>query len=143
MLIGLTTGVAAGLAAHAALGADDPRLASFVRFIAQPAGQIFLRLLFMLVVPLIFAALVMGVVGLGDLRSLGRIGLKTLAYTVAVSAIAVVLGVFLVNTLRPGEGISPELKARLTEGAAERASALSAASAPKTGIDLLIQIVPS
>jgi DAACS family dicarboxylate/amino acid:cation (Na+ or H+) symporter len=143
MFFGLTIGVAAGLAAHAALGADDPRLAAFVRFVAQPAGQIFLRLLFMLVVPLIFAALVMGVVGLGDLRSLGRIGLKTLAYTVGVSAIAVLLGVFLVNALRPGEGLSEAARQQLLEGAAGRAAALPRTAAPKTGIELLVEIVPA
>jgi len=143
MLIGLTVGVVAGLAAHAALGADDPRLVAFVHYVAQPAGQVFLRLLFMLVVPLIFAALAMGVVGLGDLRSLGRIGLKTLAYTVVVSSIAVLLGVFLVNVLRPGEGLSEAARQRLLEGAAGRAGGLAQAAAPKTGIDLLVEIVPS
>jgi DAACS family dicarboxylate/amino acid:cation (Na+ or H+) symporter len=84
--------------------------------VAQPVGQIFLRLLFMLVVPLLFSALVLGVTGLGDLRHLGRVGAKTLAYTVFVSTIAVLLGVTLVNLLRPGDGISPEMKARLAQG---------------------------
>jgi DAACS family dicarboxylate/amino acid:cation (Na+ or H+) symporter len=96
----------------------------------------------MLVVPLVFAALALGVAGLGDLRSLGRIGLKTLAYTVVVSTIAVLLGLFLVNTVRPGTGVSPDVKRRLLEGAAERAAAITAAPAPKSGIDLLVQIVP-
>src|SRR4029077_2975288 len=114
----------------------------FVRYVTGPIGQIFLRLLFMLVVPLIFSALVLGVAGMGDPRSLGRIGVKTLVYTVVVSAIAVLIGITLVNVLRPGEGISPELKARLTQGAAERAAAVSGGEAPKAGIDLLIEIVP-
>jgi DAACS family dicarboxylate/amino acid:cation (Na+ or H+) symporter len=97
----------------------------------------------MLVVPLIFAALVLGVVGLGDLRSLGRVGLKTLAYTVLVSSIAVGLGIALVNLIRPGEGLAEETRQKLLAGAAERASGLAQAAAPKTGIELLIQIVPS
>jgi len=141
MLLGLAAGVVSGIAAFLLVG-DSPALAAFIRYVTQPAGQIFLRLLFMLVVPLIFSALALGVAGLGDLRSLGRIGLKTLAYTVVVSAIAVLLGIVLVNTLHPGRGMSEETRARLTAGAAERAAAVTGGTAPKTGIDLLVQIVP-
>jgi DAACS family dicarboxylate/amino acid:cation (Na+ or H+) symporter len=142
ILIGGVLGAAAGIAAHYLLGTDDPTLANVIRYGTGPIGQIFLRLLFMLVVPLIFSALVLGVAGMGDPRSLGRVGVKTLAYTVIVSAIAVLIGVTLVNLIRPGAGISPELKARLTEGAAERASAVAGGEAPKTGLDLLVEIVP-
>lgn len=142
ILIGGLLGAAAGVTAHYLFGADNPTLQGFVRYVTGPIGQIFLRLLFMLVVPLIFSALVLGVAGMGDPRSLGRIGVKTLVYTVVVSAIAVLIGITLVNVLRPGEGISPELKARLTQGAAERAAAVAGGEAPKTGIDLLIEIVP-
>jgi Na+/H+-dicarboxylate symporter len=142
MLVGFLVGAAGGVAAFLLLG-DDPALAAFIKNLTQPAGQIFLRLLFMLVVPLIFSALALGVAGLGDLKHLGRIGLKTLAYTACVSAIAVAIGVTLVNTLRPGAGMSEASRARLTAGAAERAATVaSTASAPKTGIDLLVHIVP-
>jgi DAACS family dicarboxylate/amino acid:cation (Na+ or H+) symporter len=141
MLVGGAAGAGAGVAAFLALG-QDPRLEAFVRYVTQPVGQVFLRLLFMLVIPLIFSALALGVAGLGDLRSLGRIGLKMLTYTVAVSAIAVFIGIVLVNAIRPGEGMSEEMRARLTAGAAQRASALSGGTAPRSGLDLLIQIVP-
>ena len=146
-LLGAALGALLGGLAFLAWGAGPGEEAAaplriLLKYVAQPAGQIFLRLLFMLVVPLIFSALVLGVAGLGDLRSLGRVGLKTLAYTVFVSGIAVLLGVLLVNALQPGGGVSPEMRARLTEGAAERAATLSTAAAPKTGLDLLIQIVP-
>ena len=70
---------------------------------------------------------------MGDPRRLGRVGFKTLLYTVLVSAIAVLIGVTLVNVLRPGAGISPELKARLTQGAAERASTLATATRSQDG----------
>jgi dicarboxylate/amino acid:cation (Na+ or H+) symporter, DAACS family len=142
MLLGIGVGVIGGIASffffegHAFLNA-------FIRYVTQPVGQIFIRLLFMLVIPLIFSALALGVAGLGDLRHVGRIGLKTLLYTIAMSAIAVLLGIFLVNTLRPGFGISDDLKARLLSGAAERAASLPApTTVPKTGIDLFIQIIP-
>jgi Na+/H+-dicarboxylate symporter len=141
MLVGGAAGAGAGVAAFLALG-QDPRLEAFVRYVTQPAGQVFLRLLFMLVIPLIFSGLALGVAGLGDLRSLGRIGLKTLAYTVAVSAVAVFIGITLVNTFRPGEGMSDEMRERLLAGAAERASVLSGGVAPRAGLELLVQIVP-
>jgi DAACS family dicarboxylate/amino acid:cation (Na+ or H+) symporter len=105
-------------------------------------GQVFLRLLFMLVLPLLFSSLALGVAGLGDVGRVGRVGLKTLAYTIVVSAIAVVLGVFLVATLRPGDGLSEASRARLLDGAAMRAEGILKAGRPLSGSDFLIQIVP-
>jgi DAACS family dicarboxylate/amino acid:cation (Na+ or H+) symporter len=96
----------------------------------------------MLVVPLVFSALVLGIADLGDVRRLGRIGLKTVVYTVVVSSIAVLLGIGLVNLLRPGDGLDPALQARLSEGSAERIASLTTGKPPATGIDLLVQIVP-
>jgi Na+/H+-dicarboxylate symporter len=141
ILIGGIIGVSAGVLAHFLAG-DDPGLATFIRYVTGPIGQIFLRLLFMLVLPLIFSALVLGVAGMGDPRSLGRIGLKTLAYTAIVSGVAVMIGVSLVNIFRPGEGLPPELKARLAEGAASRTPAPVATPEEKTAVDLIVAIVP-
>ncbi len=143
ILIGGLLGVLLGLVAHFLVPDGTPGLDFAIRA-AQIVGQIFLRLLFMLVVPLIVSALTLGVAEMGDPRELGRVGLKTLAYTVIISAIAVLIGVGLVNLLKPGEGISPDLRARLSAQAAERAATVIAAKdAPKTGVDLLIQIVPT
>lgn len=141
ILIGGALGALLGIAAHLLLG-DDPGLKTFVTYVTGPVGKIFLRLLFMLVIPLLFSALVLGVAGMGDPRNLGRVGAKTLAYTVVVSAIAVLIGITLVNVIRPGDGISPELRQRLLAGAAERSANLSTAAAPATGMDLLTNIVP-
>jgi len=141
MLLGGVLGAAGGVLAHLTLR-SSPLLEAVVRYVTQPVGQIFLRLLFMLVIPLIFSALVMGVAGLGDLRRLGRIGLKTLAYTVVVSSIAVILGVLLVNLLRPGDGLPIEQRAALTASAAERAATFATTAAPRTGIDFLVHLVP-
>jgi Na+/H+-dicarboxylate symporter len=156
MLIGGLVGIGGGLLAHflagpppavapgapAATGSGSPLLDGFIHYVTQPIGQVFLRLLFMLVLPLIFTALALGVAGLGDVRSLGRVGVKTLLYTVVVSAIAVVIGLTLVNLLRPGDGISEATRARLAAGAGERAATITGGAAPKTGLDLLVQIVP-
>jgi DAACS family dicarboxylate/amino acid:cation (Na+ or H+) symporter len=142
MLIGLVLGAGGGALAHFAFH-GAPWLDALVRNVTQPAGQIFLRLLFMLILPLIFSALSLGVSGLGDLRGLGRIGLKTLVYTIGVSAIAVAIGITSVNVLRPGGGFSEETRAQLLAGAAERgAGVATTVQAPKVGIDLIVNIVP-
>ena len=133
MLIGVALGIAAGLVAHAWF-AGDPRLAWSLTYVTQPIGKVFLRLLFMLVVPLIFSALVLGVTGLGDLRSLGRIGLKTLAYTVVVSTIAVLLGLVAGRTsCAPATGCPTETRARAARRAPPSARrSLAKAQAPKS-----------
>src|SRR5260221_14636118 len=87
MLAGLALGVLLGVAAHIAWG-DAAALQQFVKLVTEPAGKIFLRLLFVLVLPLIVSALALGVSGLGDLKAPGRIGLKTFASTVGVSGLA-------------------------------------------------------
>jgi DAACS family dicarboxylate/amino acid:cation (Na+ or H+) symporter len=97
---------------------------------------VFLRLLFMLVIPLIVSALALGIAGLGDLRRLGRIGARTLAYTVVVSSIAVLLGVALVELFEPGRAVG----ARIERPAA--AAAASGAIANGSGVDFFVQLVP-
>ncbi len=94
-------------------------------------GQIFLRLLFMLVLPLLFAALAVGVAEMGDLKSLGRVGIKTLFFTIIVSAIAVAIGLVMVNAFRPGDGVDPALAQQLLAQGAEKASGI-VGSAPKS-----------
>ena len=74
MLIGFVIGLVAGLAVHFGAGGDAQWLQWLTRYVTQPIGQLFLRLLFMLVLPLLFSALVVGVAEMGDLRSLGRVG---------------------------------------------------------------------
>ncbi|TMQ70855.1 MAG: dicarboxylate/amino acid:cation symporter [Candidatus Eisenbacteria bacterium] len=140
MFIGLATGLVLGVAANLTLGAS-PRLEWFVKHLTEPAGKIFLRLLFMLVIPLILSALALGVSGLGDLKRLGRIGLKTLAYTVVVSTIAVLIGVGMVNLFKPGTGLSPALKQRLAAQAS--AAPAAAPSSGGTGVDFLVGLVPN
>jgi dicarboxylate/amino acid:cation (Na+ or H+) symporter, DAACS family len=140
MLAGVIGGAAVGVAAHLWLH-ESPALAWVVTTVTEPIGAVFLRLLFMLVIPLIVSALALGVAGLGDVGRLGRIGAKTLAYTVVVSSIAVLLGVGLVNLVRPGEGLSPELRTAL----AARAATVPMAAAPARtgGVDFFVQLVPA
>jgi dicarboxylate/amino acid:cation (Na+ or H+) symporter, DAACS family len=115
ILIGLLVGVVAGVAVNAIAGGDNPRVAWVINNITDPVGALFLRLLLMIVVPLVFSSLVVGVAGIGDIRKLGRVGLKTLVYTVVISAVSVVIGLTLANTVRPGERINPDTAAELQQ----------------------------
>jgi DAACS family dicarboxylate/amino acid:cation (Na+ or H+) symporter len=76
--------------------------------VMEPIGQIFLRLLFLTVVPLVFASLAVGVAQIGSLGAVGRVGGKTLGYFLLISTIAAIIGIALVNMARPGEGLPPE-----------------------------------
>lgn len=113
ILLGLGIGALGGLAANTLLGSDHVGLAWVVRQVAEPVGALFLRLLLMIVIPLVFSSLVVGVAGIGDLRRLGRVGLRCFVYTLVISGISVAIGLGLANTIRPGERISPETAAAL------------------------------
>jgi Na+/H+-dicarboxylate symporter len=142
MAIGFGAGLVLGMMAHLA-AADAEWLKWLTSYVTQPVGQIFLRLIFMLVIPLLFSALVMGVAEMGDLRSLGKVGWRTLAYTLVVSAIAVIIGLVLVNLFQPGQGVDPALAQKLLGESAERAQAIvSTTREAPTGLAMLINIVP-
>jgi Na+/H+-dicarboxylate symporter len=141
MLIGFVIGTAAGLLANL-YAADAGWLDTLVTYVADPVGQLFLRLLFMLVIPLVFSALVLGVVEIGDPQSLGRIGGKTLLWILAVTAIAVTIGLVLVNVLQPGLGLPPELAGALLAEASERTADIAGKGGAISGVDLLLNIVP-
>ncbi len=145
ILIGFLVGLVAGLLAHFTATPDAAWLQAVTTYFTGPVGQLFIRLLFMLVIPLLFSALVMGVTEMGDLASLGRVGWRTLAFTAAISTIAVVIGLVVVNVIRPGDGVDPEIAKRLLADASERAEALvgGAKSSSGGGVDLILKIVPS
>ncbi len=67
-------------------------------------GVLFLRALKMIIIPLIFSSIVTGVANIGDAENLGRLGLKTFAYYLTTSALAILTGLFFVNILKPGVG---------------------------------------
>ena len=120
MLLGFAVGLGGGLFVNLNGLVVDPRVMELI----QAVGQIFLRLLFMLVIPLLFSALAVGVAEMGDLKSLGRVGFKTLAFTIMVSAIAVAIGLGMVNFFQPGAGVDPTLAAQLLEDGADGAAAI-------------------
>jgi DAACS family dicarboxylate/amino acid:cation (Na+ or H+) symporter len=136
LLAGLLLGSVLGLSCNA-LASGTPWLGALLKYVTEPLGSLFLRALLMLVFPIIFCALTIGIGGL-DLGKLGKLGARTLGYTCLVSVVAVVIGLFLVNVLRPGAGASAELLEH-----ARRA----ASGAPKphdaSVVELLVAIVPN
>ena len=141
--IGFGIGLLFGLIVHmASPGADWVRL--LTTYLTNPVSGLFLNLIFMLIVPLIFSALVMGVAEMGDIRSLGRIGWKSLGFTVLLSGLAVLIGLVLVNLIKPGAGMDPATAAQLLADNAERSKEIVAGigSQPQ-GLDMLLSIVPS
>src|SRR5829696_2083364 len=148
ILIGLAVGVIAGIAVNRLLGGDHPSVVWTVDNITHPIGQLFLRLLLMIVVPLVFSSLVVGVAGIGDVRKLGRVGLKSFAYCLVISAISVVIGLTLANTIRPGKRIDPgtatALQQRYATDATKTVEAATQAkgATPKPLMSVVETIVP-
>ena len=115
ILVGLAIGVIAGVTVNKLFTGDNPKVVWIVDNITQPVGQLFLRLLLMIVVPLVFASLVVGIAGIGDIRKLGRVGLKSFGYCLVISAISVAIGLTLANTIKPGKRIDPSTSAALQQ----------------------------
>jgi DAACS family dicarboxylate/amino acid:cation (Na+ or H+) symporter len=143
ILIGLVAGALVGGTLNSILGADSERLAFIADQITNPIGQLFLRLLLLLVIPLVFSSLVVGVAGLGDLRRVGRIGVKSFVYTLIISAISVIIGLTLANTIKPGKRIDPAVGAQLAERYSEDASSrvTSAIGGPKADDAPMLKLV--
>jgi len=140
IFIGMVAGIAGGLLAKA-LWTDTGSLQAFVRNVTYPAGRIFMQLIFMVVIPLIFSALVLGVAELGDLRRLGRVGARTLGFTLILSAISVVIGVALVGMVQPGVGLSDAEKAQLLDVLGKSAEQVKRPP-PVQGEELLRKLIP-
>ncbi|WP_292223459.1 dicarboxylate/amino acid:cation symporter [Brevundimonas sp.] len=144
MLIGFSLGLSTGLLVHLAVGGDVGWVQWLTANVTGPIGQVFLRLLFMMVIPLLFSALVMGVAEMGDLASLGRTGLKTLLLTIVISGIAVVIGMGMVNLFQPGRGVDPVLaQSLLDQGKAGAASIVNSAPTSISLGDFFLELVPS
>ena len=135
LAIALVAGIALGTALHGY--AESPPLAAFNFHILRPIGQIFLRSIFMIVVPMVFSALVVGVYQLGRGRDLSGVAGRTLAFTLLLSSASVGIGVVLVNLLQPGRNV------QLGADAAASVQSLQAnAAAAKPLSDVLIELVP-
>ncbi|KRW61099.1 glutamate/aspartate:proton symporter GltP [Pseudomonas sp. TTU2014-080ASC] len=101
IVIGLILGVAVG----ALLNHFGSEKAWWISNVLQPAGDIFIRLIKMIVVPIVISSLIVGIAGVGDAKKLGSIGLKTILYFEVVTTIAIVVGLVMANLFQPGAGI--------------------------------------
>ena len=99
ILIGLALGIIAGLE----LGAEGT---DFAKTWIGPLGTIFMNMIKMVIVPLVFSSLVIGVCSLGDIKKVGRIGIKTVGYYLVTTAFAIVIGLAIGTIMQPGAGMS-------------------------------------
>jgi len=143
MLIGFLVGLVLGLIANATVS-DAAWVEWISTYVTGPVGQIFLRLIFMMVMPLLVSALIVGIAEMGDIGSLKRVGLKTLAFTVVVSGVAVVLALAVTNYFQPGMGVDHAQAQQMLDGARQGAGAILSSQADKPmGVDAVLAIIPS
>jgi Na+/H+-dicarboxylate symporter len=140
ILIGMAGGIIAGLTANL-LGLEWLR--AVLDFI-EPVGTIFIRLIMMIVVPLVVASIVLGTASLGDIRKLGRLGGKTVAFYLCTTAIAVTIGLVLANVVQPGSRIDASTRDQLSAQFSDEAAARLSSAEGAPGIEqMLTELVPT
>jgi aerobic C4-dicarboxylate transport protein len=126
--------VLAGISLGVLLGIFAPEFAIQLK----PFGDVFIRLIKMMVAPIIFCTIVVGIAKMGDMKEVGRVGLKALIYFEVVSTIALLLGLLVVNLYKPGVGLNADPASLSTQGVATYAAA-----AQNLGtIDFILNIIP-
>ena len=132
ILLGLVVGAGLGGVGRIVFGTDSAVVIWIISHVAEPFGQLFLRTLLMTVVPLVVSSLIVGVAGIGDVRRLGRVGARTVAFCLVISIVSVALGLILANTVKPGTRIDPAtrdlLVSRYGADAARQADGVAAAN---------------
>lgn len=143
ILIGLIVGIVGGMIANLTIG-DSAGLDKAIRYFFSPVGQIFLRLIFMTVIPLIFCALALGVAELGDAKALGRIGIRTFAFTVVATSISVLVGITAANWIEPGAGLDEGARESLMQAMTGKTvtSAVENAGKSKDWVQTILDIIP-
>src|SRR5437764_12873771 len=117
------------------LGFAYPNLATQMK----PLGDAFIKLIRMMIAPIIFTTVVVGIAKMGDMKEVGRVGLKALLYFEAVTCLALVIGLVVVNVFQPGAGINADPNTLDT-----RAIATYARCAEQLhGVDFFLNIIPS
>ena len=112
--------------------------------IIEPVGTIFLRLITMIVVPLVLVSLMLGTASLGDIRKLGRIGIKTIVYFMITTMIAISIGLVLANVVKPGYGLNEQVKTELQKNFESKAQVSIQRMEEKPSLkDILINVVPT
>ncbi len=140
VLLGFAVGIVGGIVAHF-IGPEQAVISALIDYVATPVGQLFLRLLFMLVLPLMFTALILGVSEIGDITALGRIGWRTLLYTVTLTCVAILIGLLVVHLLQPGRGMDPEMLRQAVESSSQ-AQSIAQSKQTLSVVDMMLGIVP-
>jgi DAACS family dicarboxylate/amino acid:cation (Na+ or H+) symporter len=141
ILIGLVLGAASGVAVYLSVGLT-PTVEWLLANVTEPLGRVWLNALIMVVIPLVLSTLALGVAGLGDISRLGRIGLTTLVSFLALTAMATVIGLTLVNVIRPGAGLDPVLRESLMETYKGQSQQMMGLSPGALGINTFVNFVP-
>jgi proton glutamate symport protein len=129
---GLTTQIFIGLLIGIVIGWLWPTWGVAIK----PVADVFLRMIKMIIAPLLFSTLVVGIAGTGDLKAMGRIGVKTILYFEVATTIALFLGLALVNIFEPGAGLSVPL-------AADTSVVSQMAQRQQSGWDVVLHIFPT
>lgn len=145
ILSGLVAGVVCGLIAKELVTTPEAteRLGWWLANVIQPIGKLFIRIIFMVVIPLIFSAIVLGVAEMGDVRKLGRVGLRSLLYTLLLTTTGVVVALTVVNVFEPGRHMSQETRDTLRERyVAEAAGKVEQGTKETSLADTLLGLIP-
>lgn len=146
ILIGLVAGAAVGCLANALVGQNVLPAGPVdwvVKNVARPVGAVFLNLLFLAILPLVFASLALGVTRLGGTGNLGRIGAKTILYFLVTTAFAAVIGLTLVNLIEPGSYARDLRDGLMAEYGKEAEEKLATAKKKEFGVQTFVNIVPA
>ncbi|MDD5544413.1 MAG: cation:dicarboxylase symporter family transporter [Acidobacteriia bacterium] len=136
----LTVQILVGLVIGIVVGALKPHWGVAIK----PAADIFLRMIKMIIAPLIFSTLVVGIAGAGDFKKVGRIGLKAIIYFEVATTIALFIGLFTVNVFKPGEYINrPSATVSQAAPVAGGPKAALLAPAQHSGSDFVVNIFPT
>ena len=144
ILLGLLVGLILGLLSNLLIE-DKAQILWLVNYISYPLGQVFLRMIFMIVIPLIFVAIVLGISDFRDIHKIGRIGVKALAFTFVITSISVLIGIVAVNTFEPGRQISETDRNALIQtinGSESVTQIVGKAKESKGILQIIIDIVP-
>ncbi|MEH6955758.1 cation:dicarboxylate symporter family transporter [Neobacillus drentensis] len=131
IFIGLVLGIIVGAVFY-----GNPHVATYL----QPIGDIFIRLIKMIVVPIVISSLIVGVAGAGDMKSLGKLGGKTLLYFEIITTIAIVVGLLAANVFQPGDGVD---KSKLTKTDINSYVETAQHTESHSMIDTVVNIVPT
>ena len=144
ILLGLLIGLILGLSCNLFV-TDKDLLKWIVENISYPIGQIFIRMIFMIVIPLIFTAIVLGLADFRDIHKIGVVGLKTLMFTIVITAVSVIIGLVIVNLVQPGTGISPESRTELMNSLTSNqsvSSIIKTAEESKSFVQIILDLIP-